>query len=501
MTRAEALVLAGHGSQHHPETAAPLHAHADRIRSRGQFSEVRTAFWKEEPSLRSVASTVRSEVAYVVPVLTSEGYFADRVFPRELDAGAERTSSVELQYADPVGTHPAMTDVVLERIESVIEGPPSETGVALVGHGTDRHARSDRATRDHAARIDGLNRYAEVCALFLDEAPFVRDLTAHVATEEIAVVPVFVADGHHTTEDIPQSFGHPGVGRTAAIDNRRVHYTRAVGTEPRLADLVVDRAISAGARADPELDGRPSGPAAGADEAFLAWIEASDGRRRWGELTIGRGRGGFELRHVEDVGTDRGRLDQVDDHSALQQRVRRDDRGRYRPLSGERSLPAGWVVDGLDGEGLVRAVRAVYPGSVADWYHSRADGLSTTPFHETAAGQSGEYAALASMDGAEVEALAEAVCGNCVRRREWPVDAEDLRNADQGDSHIPCREACPFVLSAAAEIDDVDSATADREDPDLPIAAVGEPANRYRVRYAEERAERAPATVPARGDG
>lgn len=501
MTRAEALVLAGHGSQHHPETAAPLHAHADRIRPRGQFSEVRTAFWKEEPSLRSVASTVRSEVAYVVPVLTSEGYFADRVFPRELDAGAERTPSVELHYADPVGTHPAMTDVVLERIESMIEGPPTEAGVALVGHGTDRHARSDQATRDHAARIDGLDRYAEVCALFLDEAPTVGDLTEQVAAEEITVVPVFVADGHHTTADIPQSFGHPGVGRTAAIDGRRIHYTRAVGTEPRLADLVVDRAISAGARAEPEDDGKPAGPAAGADEAFLAWVEAGDGRRRWGELAIDRGRGGFELRHADDARVDCDQLQRVDDRSALRRRVRRDDRGRYRPLSGERSLPAGWVVDGLDGEGLVRAVRAVYPGSVADWYHSRTDGLSTTPFRETAARQTGEYAALASMDGAEVRALTEVICGNCVRRREWPVDTEELRNADQGDSHIPCREACPFVLSAAAEIEDVDGATADREDPDVPIAAVEEPANRYRVRYAEERAERAPATVPAGGDG
>jgi sirohydrochlorin cobaltochelatase len=49
-----ALVLVGHGSQLNANSSAPVLSHAEAIRERGLFSEVRTGFWKEEPSLSRV---------------------------------------------------------------------------------------------------------------------------------------------------------------------------------------------------------------------------------------------------------------------------------------------------------------------------------------------------------------------------------------------------------------------------------------------------------------
>jgi sirohydrochlorin cobaltochelatase len=252
----QALVLAGHGSHLNPDSATPVFEHADAIRASGAFDEVREAFWKEEPSLREVLRTVESDAAYVVPFFTSEGYFTERVLPRELRLadGHELDVDIPVHYADPVGTHDAMTDVVVARAESVTGDPDVGPGVglAVVGHGTERHEDSGKSTRYHARRVRERDRFAEVRALFMDEAPNVADATRHLDSEDIVVVPLFVADGYHTREDIPEDLGLTEDHRTgwavpATVDDRRVWYAGAVGTEPALAEVVLERAAEAGA--------------------------------------------------------------------------------------------------------------------------------------------------------------------------------------------------------------------------------------------------------------
>src|SRR5664279_1725242 len=80
-----ALVIVGHGSTVNPDSSTPTFAHSDEIRRRGVFGEVVCAFWKEEPSLRQVLRMVESDEVYVVPNFISEGYFTQRVIPRELE--------------------------------------------------------------------------------------------------------------------------------------------------------------------------------------------------------------------------------------------------------------------------------------------------------------------------------------------------------------------------------------------------------------------------------
>ncbi len=251
-----ALVLVGHGSHLDPESARPLYDHADEIRSHGVFEAVHEAFWKESPSPREVLRTVEQSEVYVVPLFTSEGYFTERVIPRELLLADDWSLDVDksVQYTDPVGTHDAMTEVIVRRAERVTDDPDvgSGVGLAVVGHGTERNENSATATRDHADRIRRRNRFAEVRALFMDEAPEIDDLTEHFESDELVVVPLFVADGYHTQEDIPEDIGltddaHTGYDVPAEVDGKTVWYSGAVGTEPLVADVVVERARDAGA--------------------------------------------------------------------------------------------------------------------------------------------------------------------------------------------------------------------------------------------------------------
>ncbi|WP_178916841.1 CbiX/SirB N-terminal domain-containing protein [Natronomonas gomsonensis] len=269
----QALVIVAHGSHLNPDASTPTYEHADTVRAAGVFDEVRTAFWKEEPSFREVLRTIESEEVYVVPLFISEGYFTEQVIPRELrlddwdvaewdsDGTSATHSTLEagdvektVHYCGPVGTHDAMSDVIVRRAETVTDDPDvgEGFGLAVVGHGTERNENSAKAIEYHAERIGEMGRFDEVKALFMDEDPEIDDVTDFFESEDIVVVPLFVADGYHTQEDIPEDMGLTEDYRTgwetpAEVDGHRIWYAGAVGTEALTADVIIERAADAGA--------------------------------------------------------------------------------------------------------------------------------------------------------------------------------------------------------------------------------------------------------------
>ena len=269
----QSLVIVAHGSHLNPDSATPTHTHAETIRETGAFDEVRTGFWKEQPSLREVLRTARGDDIYVVPLFISEGYFTERVIPRELrlegwdpshwdsegisaDTATLVASDIdkEVHYCGPVGTHEAMTDVLIRRAETVT-GDPSVGegfGFAVVGHGTERNKKSAKAIEYHTERIRETGRFDEVKSLYMDEEPEVDAVTEQFDSEDIIVVPLFIADGYHTQEDIPEDMGltddyRKGYDVPAEVDGHRIWYGGAVGTEELTADVILERAADAGA--------------------------------------------------------------------------------------------------------------------------------------------------------------------------------------------------------------------------------------------------------------
>ncbi len=269
----QSLVIVAHGSHLNPDSAMPTHTHAETIRETGAFDEVRTGFWKEEPSLREVLRTARGDDMYVVPLFISEGYFTERVIPRELrlegwdpelwdsegisaDTATLVASDIdkEVHYCGPVGTHEAMTDVLIRRAVSVTgdETVGDGFGFAVVGHGTERNKKSAKAIEYHTERIRETGRFDEVHSLYMDEEPEVDDITDYFDCEDIIVVPLFIADGYHTQEDIPEDMGltddyREGYAVPAEVEGHRIWYGGAVGTEKLTADVILERAADAGA--------------------------------------------------------------------------------------------------------------------------------------------------------------------------------------------------------------------------------------------------------------
>ncbi|WEL18939.1 Sirohydrochlorin cobaltochelatase [Halorhabdus sp. SVX81] len=508
----QALVVAAHGSHRNPDSALPTLSHAETIRDRGCFDQVRTAFWKESPSFRDVLRTIDAETAYVVPLFVSQGYFVDQVLPREFDLGiddvAGESTAPEMVYTDPVGTHSAMTDVVAARARRYLDDVPEEdAALAVVGHGTERNPKSAKAVYNHVEALREQTDFAEVGALFMDEAPAVEDILDEFTADDIAVVPLFIADGFHTRDEIPELLGitddpRSGYPVPGTVAGRRIWYTSAVGTDRLVPDVILERAGDAGADLDRDVEqDQPVRPDAA--EAFLSWLDAApaDGdrrRREWGDLIVSVADGAYELRHRDDRDASPAALTEQEPET-FRWYARTDGAGRFRPFAGERSLPTGWVLPDLDATGLLRAVAAVYPAGIETW----ADDPDPVAFRDVAARQTGMYAGVSELSSTELDDLTTAVCGNCAKRRTWDEDGEGGAErlsadavegseppADGGESELPCREPCSFLIAAAREVrsgDEFDEQPLDQPETDVPPGDLSQPSNRYRIRYREVR--------------
>jgi sirohydrochlorin cobaltochelatase len=253
-----ALLIVGHGSTVNPDSDTPTLAHAVDIRQRNIFANVGCAFWKEEPSLRDAIflfdpETIRE--VYVVPNFISEGYFTQTVIPRELELNGRvtrRSNGQVWKYCEPVGNHPAMTDLLLRRAREIAPGlDPAETSLLIVAHGTDLNENSAAAAKREAEKIRALGEYAAVLNVYMDEAPHVADWRKLTHTPNVIVVPFFISDGLHSYEDIPALLGivtHPAASHGEIfrhnpynIDNRSFFYAPSIGTDAGVAEIIIDQ--------------------------------------------------------------------------------------------------------------------------------------------------------------------------------------------------------------------------------------------------------------------
>ena len=279
-----ALLIVGHGSTVNPDSSAPTLAHAAEIRRRGAFRDVHCAFWKEEPSLRDALFLFDPDEirdVYVVPNFISEGYFTQTVIPRELELAGPMTKRATGQawhYCAPVGNNPSVTQLLLRRAKEVApDADLAQTSLLIVAHGTDLNENSAFAAKREADKIRAQGEYAAVLNVYMEDPPLVADWKELTDTKNVVVVPFFISDGLHSYEDIPVLLGIKADASSTSpskqnhspdpslsdshvddasnqgevfqrnpyrINDRLLFYASSIGTDPRLAQIIIEQAIS-----------------------------------------------------------------------------------------------------------------------------------------------------------------------------------------------------------------------------------------------------------------
>jgi sirohydrochlorin cobaltochelatase len=160
--------------------------------------------------------------------------------------------------------------LLLKRARDVApDAAPTETSLLIVAHGTDLNENSAVAAKREAEKIRTLGKYAAVLNVYMEEAPVVSDWRNLTETPNVVVVPFFISDGLHSYEDIPRLLGikdrrlpsrrKPPGGRLGSrpslteifrrnpyrIDGRSLFYASSIGTDPGVADIIIEQANAA----------------------------------------------------------------------------------------------------------------------------------------------------------------------------------------------------------------------------------------------------------------
>ena len=240
-----ALILAAHGSRHEPAANDAIRQMADALTQRFHFDEIVAAFHQGAPTFGTVLDRIDADDVTVIPLMTSEGYYCDEFLPSQLRLN-RRFREIHLVQTPPIGVHPGMASLIAARARELAEQfgmTPAATSLAIVGHGTPRHARSRAATEAVAQALRETCEFSEILAAFLDEDPPVEQILSLVPSRNVIVIPFLISAGPHATHDLPARLGISTPGPVAPplsgrIGDRRITCDRPIGTDPRLVEIV-----------------------------------------------------------------------------------------------------------------------------------------------------------------------------------------------------------------------------------------------------------------------
>ncbi len=430
-----ALIILGHGSHISPNTAQVVWDAVDSLRKIGVADEIAGAFWKEQPSFRSVLSSIRATDITLVPLFTAQGYFTQTVIPAEMGLTGQITHKDGriIRYAQPPVYHPKIQHIVQARVDDAIRTyhlTPSDVGIAIIGHSTRKNPSSRKATEHQADILRQTGIYGAVITAFLDDDPEIPTVYERIDQPTIIAIPLFLAMGSHTTIDVPEALSLPPNTDHGFVNDKQVIYTPAIGDNNDLTDLILDLARDVDA---PLYASRPQ---------KSAWDYCPRGdwdrlqARLIAEKTVTIGDLSITNEGVRVVDDDNPTIT-ITSPAQLRSFVRDNP---FRPLMTANSLPKGWFAPAQSFDEVCAIIETVYPSLIPHLFVDK--NYQTTSISETIDHQTGIYRALVNLDEGQIQSITDDICAGCIRQPTWH---------NHISSPIACDEACNWWLSHALE--------------------------------------------------
>ena len=111
-----ALVLIGHGTERHPNSADTVLRLTARLKRHARFGEVTCGFLDQEPRIDGVVSKLHARRVVLIPYFLADGMHTRETIPEMLGLGGAHTvrGDRELWYTPPVGTLPAVARIAVD---------------------------------------------------------------------------------------------------------------------------------------------------------------------------------------------------------------------------------------------------------------------------------------------------------------------------------------------------------------------------------------------------
>lgn len=233
---AKALILVGHGSARNPNTRLPLCHVVQEVKRRGLYDEVRCGLLKQEPRVCKTLDPIQSDDITIVPFFISDGYYTRNVIPCCLGLKGKNEQR-NIRYTSAIGSHPKFSELILSHAKEA--GWKPGDALVILGHGTPKNPASGINVYLQAERVRQQIPQEEILTTFIDESPFVTDVWSLAKASRMFIVPLFIGNGWHVTETIPEDLGLDDQFR-GTKDGREIIMTSAVGTDPRLVDIILE---------------------------------------------------------------------------------------------------------------------------------------------------------------------------------------------------------------------------------------------------------------------
>lgn len=218
----EAILLIGRRTIHSQE---PFEIHADRLSRRNIVDEVHTATYENEPvrELRDQLAELSADRVYAVPMCAAHTF--DTL--GDLPAALSHVPGV-VQYCEPIGQSPAVTDVLTSRGTDLISGG-EDVSFVLVSFGSSSKPYQRQTTEYHATRIEEQSDYGEVVTCYLLQNPTVECVRYNVSNSEVVAVPLFLTRNEATEEKIPEKL---------ELERGGIEYADPLGDHARITDAI-----------------------------------------------------------------------------------------------------------------------------------------------------------------------------------------------------------------------------------------------------------------------
>jgi sirohydrochlorin cobaltochelatase len=125
-----------------------------------------------------------------------------------------------------------------------------QSALILVGHGSTLNPDSSAPTFQHADEIIRRELFHEVYCAFWKEEPSLREVLRMVDSKEVYVVPNFISEGYFTETVIPRELELSGP--ITERDGKVIKHCEPVGNDPRMIDLLLNRAHTVAPNVAPE---------------------------------------------------------------------------------------------------------------------------------------------------------------------------------------------------------------------------------------------------------
>ena len=246
------LVLASHGSEATPCANRPQFELAESLEKTGLFAKVVPAFLHGQPAIENVLTQLPEGDVVVVPLMTSEGYYSQTVFPKQLKANPG-IENYRILVTPAIGSLPMIQQLVQWRVLESFRNhslAPNDTTVVVVGHGTRRNAKSGQATHELADSLRVTYSDVRVSVGFLDQDPEISVIAEQIRTPNVLIIPFLISRGPHTTFDLPNAFGMPTGPELCfpfVVQNkkRKIVLDLPIGLYPEIAEICLELATNA----------------------------------------------------------------------------------------------------------------------------------------------------------------------------------------------------------------------------------------------------------------